>query len=62
MMTDDENYTVDEVAVKFNVTPQSVRNWIKEGKLSKRASLPGTKKILIPKKEVDEYLKVQKEE
>ncbi len=51
-------YTIPETAQVFKVTPQTVRRWIKEGKLrSQRIGRP----ILITEKNVKEFLKVSLE-
>lgn len=47
-------YRIPEVAEALQVTPQTVRNWIKEGKLkSQRIGRP----ILITEKNLREFLK-----
>ncbi len=47
-------YTIPEAAEAFNVTPQTVRKWIKEGKLkSKRIGRP----ILITERNLKDFLK-----
>ena len=42
-MADDELLTVREVAARFKMTEQTVRRWIRSGRL--RAAMPGGEKL-----------------
>lgn len=62
-MTNKEHYTVDEVATILEVSPRTVRNLIKRGRL------PGSHKLdpqsekssyRIPKKDLEDYIRLQK--
>ena len=49
-------YTIPEVAEALNVTPQTIRAWIKQGKLkSQRIGRP----ILITENNLKEFLKTE---
>ena len=49
-------YTISEVAEALRVTPQTIRKYTKEGKIK---SLRIGRPILIPEKNLKEFLQVQ---
>jgi excisionase family DNA binding protein len=55
-MVDDDMLTVKEVAARLRANPQTVRRWLREGKL--HGVLPGGQKLgyRIPASEVDRLL------
>lgn len=53
-ITDVVFYTVEEVAAELEVSPQTVRNYIKQGKLQgKRIGRP----VLIPQHSLEDFVK-----
>ena len=51
--------TVKEIAEMFNVTPPSVRFWIKNGLKHKTEKVIGIKpRVVIDPKDVEDYLKI----
>jgi excisionase family DNA binding protein len=54
MDKEEKYYTVPEVAEKLNVHPQTIRNWIRSGKLT--ASKPAVK-VIVSEKSLQEFLK-----
>lgn len=48
------SYTIEEIAGKLDVTPLTVRNYIRAGKFSKKKVYG---RIYIPKEDFDNYMK-----
>jgi excisionase family DNA binding protein len=59
-MTDDILYTVEEIATRLSVHPDTVRRWIKSGEL-RAINLGARAGYRIPKSALDEFLQQRQE-
>lgn len=60
MENDNKYYTTDEVAETLKVTTESVRRWIRDGKLSS-VKLSG-KFIRVSQKDLDDFIESMRED
>ena len=51
------NLTVDDVAAMFKVDKRTIRRWINEGKLPAQERLPGTRKFMLRRADIDQALR-----